>query len=522
MSLALAPTDLDYQCDFALALHPLEEGAFAAFVRVMWREVDPDSLEWAAYLDVMCEALRLQMTGDAEHRNLLFNVPPGSAKSMLVSVMVPAYEWLFNPRRRKLFFTADDDLSKRDSRRTRDVLTSPAYRSLLEEFSRRYGELPWTFRRDQNQKANFENSAMGFRRCLTLRTGVTGKRGHDWSVDDPIDVKSVLNGSPELIDKRCREANGIIDQLYSRLNDWRTGRKTLVMQRLHANDPTAHILDKAKKTGERWKHICLPMHYDPDHPHACPEDPRTQPGELLHPTRHTVEIVTQLAKALEPLDEEQLEQIANPKEGGRIKRRFFRERYSCSPVDLAETADEVWISVDGAKKAKANSDYHDMQVWAYSKGKRSVLDWASGRMEYPEFERRLLGLIETWKGPLRQKGGVLIEDTANGTTFLQVHGPEVDGVPLVAFHPNTDTPGHDKSKNARAVYLERPAAAGGILLPEAHVVDWNPERLLDFWCAFPKGKHDDPVDTASQINMRWTLQESEPAEDVFDLVGSML
>src|SRR5690606_14170567 len=144
-----------------------------------------------------------------------------------------------------------------------------------------------------------------------------------------------------------------------------------------------------------------------------------------------------------------------PQGGDRIKREWFRERYRCAPEEIAQQADEVWLSIDAAKKGHAKSDFHSLQVWAWNRspGKRYVLDRISGRMGYPEFERVADGMIARWKHWLAAKGGALIEDTANGTTYLQVRGPAYLGVALVAFHPNKDTPGTDKSKEARAVYL---------------------------------------------------------------------
>lgn len=149
-----------------------------------------------------------------------------------------------------------------------------------------------------------------------------------------------------------------------------------------------------------------------------------------------------------------------------------------------------------------------------------MLDRISGRMGYPEFERVADGMIARWKYWLAAKGGALIEDTANGTTYLQVRGPAYLGVALVAFHPNKDTPGTDKSKEARAVYLERPAEAGAIVLPDPSIAPWV-EDLLTWWCGFPLAAKDDDVDSASQINMRWTLQENRGASALDDFAREL-
>jgi phage terminase large subunit-like protein len=485
-------------------------GAFAAFVKLTWPLVEPRTLEWAPYLDVLCHALHRQMMGDPAYRRLLINIPPGHAKSILVSVMAPAFEWLQNPGRRKVYFAGNDRLSRRDSRRTRILLSSGVYRGLLAEISKREGRAAWEFAGDQNQKDNFENSLGGFRKCLTLKTGVTGERGDDFVIDDPIDVKAVTIGSPESILRRCEEAQNIIDQaLQTRVNDMRDARQTLIMQRLHLEDPSGHAIREGG-----WKVICLPLHYDPNHENVCPDDPRTVPGELLHPARTPGPELERLTRKLGPAQAEaQLEQRPVPSTGGRIQRAWFAVRYACAPEDLAVQADEVWITVDAARKAGPTNDFHVMQVWARRGNRRQLLDRVAATMNYPQFEVALDGLIMRWRAWVAPKGGVLIEDTANGTTYLQVRGPSYLGCALIAFHPQADTPGTDKSKAARAVYLERAAESGGIELPAAS--SWV-EDVLTWWCAWPRGLHDDDVDAASQLMMRWTLQESA-GESVFDL-----
>lgn len=517
---------------FEKACRVHSEGAFAAFVKLAWGVVETRDLEWAPYLDVLCDALHRQMRGDPEHQRLVINIPPGFAKSLLVSVFGPAFEWLIDPGRRKLFFSGDDSLSRRDSRKTRILLKSDIYQRVLAEVSRREGVEPWTFAADQNEKDNYENSRRGFRQCLTLRSGVTGKRGDDFVIDDPIDVKDVILGDYNTVLRRCREANNIINQaLQTRVNDLRDARQTMIMQRLHPEDPAGAAI----KSG-RWKVICLPLHYDPDHPLACEDDPRTERGELLHPTRYRESDIAALREALgESQAEAQLEQRPTAASGERIKREWFRERYTCLPEDIARQADEVWLTSDTGKKKSADSDFHDIQCWAWIKGeqdqaaqgerrrssKRYPLDRRAERMDYPEYESMMDGMIAKWAPFLREKGGVLIEDTANGATYLQVRGSEYMGVPLIKFDPTRDTPGKDKSKGARAKYLERAAESGGIVLPDPTVAPWV-EDMLGWWLAFPKGAHDDAVDTASQLMMRWTIEESPDAGgwSSFDLYTS--
>lgn len=487
-----------------------EDGALAAFVQVAWSIVDRRALEWAPYMDVVCHALHRQMLGDPAYQRLLICIPPGAAKSLFTSVFAPAFEWLFNPARQKLFFTSSDSLSKRDSRRTRTLITSPWYRGMLAELARRRGS-GWLggLAYDQNEVRNFVNTEGGARTCMTLKTGVTGQRGDDIAVDDPLDVKAITLGTPEAAAARCAEAASIIDQLETRVNDERDARRTITMQRLHPDDPAGRALAEGG-----WKVICLPLHYDPDHPQVCPEDPRTVPGELLHPTRNTEKGAERLAAKLGWTAAGQLEQRPMSAASLKIQSDWLERDYQCEPEAIAQRAIEVWLSSDPNQKGKASSDDAALKVWARCDDGYYLLDRIARPMGYPEYEREMDGLITRWASWLASKGGVLIEDTANGATYLQVRGPIYLGVTLHDFLPARDTPGTDKSKGARAVYFIRAAAAKAVVLPSSAVAPWvgaYRARVLG-WPAIGK----DDMDADSQIFMRWALQESTQTS-YFDL-----
>ena len=488
---------------FELALRFEEDGSFEAFVRLLWHEVETDPLEWAPYMSVVCDYLQRHTLGDPEYRRLLIMLPPGTAKSLFVSVFQPSWQLLIDPTYRRLFFTGNDSLSTRDSRRTRRCIQSETYQQLVEARETQRGGKPWGFARDQNQKDNFETTAGGFRQCLTLRTGSTGQRGAGITVDDPIDIETVLRGAPETVERRCQEANEKIAQTYAtRINDPRIAQTLLCMQRLHVHDPAG---EAAKKDG--WKILCLPLHYDPEHPHASPDDPRMDPGEVLHPTRHTPEVVAEMEEGTGRLASAQLELRPVPSEGGMIRREWLRETYTCEAEDIAATADEVWVSSDAAKKGTAGSDFNAIQVWARRDGRRYLLDRIYKRMNSIDYFRAMDGTIAKWAAFIRNTaGGVLVEDTANGTNYLDAREPAYLGCHLIRFHPSKDTPGTDKSKGARARFYERASQSGAIVLPSPEVAHWVGDYVENI-VAFPLGAHDDDMDASSQLMMRWTLED---------------
>lgn len=93
--------------------------------------------------------------------------------------------------------------------------------------------------------------------------------------DDPHDLENALSDTMREATLRWWD-----ETMSTRLNDMKTGRKIIVMQRLHERDLSGHVL---KQGG--YVHLCLPAEYEPQR--ACViggwRDPRKEQGELLWP-----------------------------------------------------------------------------------------------------------------------------------------------------------------------------------------------------------------------------------------------
>lgn len=74
------------------------KGSFAEFVKMAWLELEPETpLVWNWHMQVVCDHLQALVEGkflELGLRNrLVINVPPGTSKSPLVSVLLQAWEW---------------------------------------------------------------------------------------------------------------------------------------------------------------------------------------------------------------------------------------------------------------------------------------------------------------------------------------------------------------------------------------------------------------------------------------------
>jgi len=218
--------------------------SFYDFVRRMWSEVISDQPVWNWHIEYLCNELQTVMERAIARKpkeyDLVVNVPPASTKSTIASVMLPAWVWLRDPAFRMICGSYAFPLAFNLAKNTRRVIQSKKYARLFPEMV-------------------LEGDAMGMLTThkggqrITTSTGgsITGMHGHAIIIDDPIKPDDALS------DIMLRGANDWFDQtLMSRMTSKHVTPIILIMQRLHQNDPTGHMLERKDKTPIR--HICLP------------------------------------------------------------------------------------------------------------------------------------------------------------------------------------------------------------------------------------------------------------------------
>src|SRR5580704_19108782 len=251
--------EIDAEC----ALRRLRE-----FGQQAWPIVEPSTPfvpGW--HVDAIIEHLEAVSSGQI--RNLLINVPPRHMKSLLVSVLWPAWEWILHPERRWLYSSYAASLSIRDSVKCRTLIESPWYRS-------RWGHI-FSLTSDQNAKTRFDNNRSGYRLSTSVGGSVTGEGGDRIVCDDPHNVQEVAS---DTVRKSAIDWWDVA--MSTRVNDPKTSAMVIVMQRCHQRDLSGHLLEKGN-----FEHLCLPAEYEgPGRTTSIGYfDPRTELGELLWPER---------------------------------------------------------------------------------------------------------------------------------------------------------------------------------------------------------------------------------------------
>lgn len=479
----------------------------AGFVRYMWPILHPTTpLAWGWHIDLICAELEKVARGEV--LRLVIMIPPGCMKSLLTTVFFPAWLWLHNASKSFFCLSNDIDLIKRDSKRCRDLVESDRYRELVAllrhvEESVVTGEaaVPFALEEDQNEKLYFQNTRKGFRQCRIYTAKVTGKRTDIQIVDDPHDSQEARKGGAAHVAKVMKEARETFDiDLSTRLNNRKTGARIVIAQALAKGDLVSTLAER-----EGWRVVCLPMKYEPDHPYAHPDDPRTEPGELLFEALYDEEDVAELERDLGAVNAAaQLQQRPTVLEGVRFRVGWFRV-YEGNPEQRAKLCSEVWISVDAGRKpgTSRSSELRSnncIQVWGFDGAASYLLDEIVGVWEYNDLEAEFLAVYRKWRRVVAGRlTAVIIEDHANGTVLIQRQRRKIRG--LRAFDPQRDTPGKDKSKAGRAKYSEAAAKAGQIFVPDPERYEFADEFITEHVAFGAGGVKNDRVDTASQVQL---------------------
>jgi predicted phage terminase large subunit-like protein len=222
------------------------EERLTSFVRLLWPVLEPRRPYVHGWVvDRIAEHLEAVTRG--ELRRLVINVPPGTSKSMVVSVLWPAWEW--GPRNRAdlryVFAAYAEALTIRDNRRSRAVITSPL-------FQRLWGDRV-QLDPGQNAKGRFDTMARGFRIATSVEGLGTGERGDRFVIDDPHSV-----GEVESEASRESTLRWFAEVVPTRITDAESSAIVAIMQRTHSRDVSGLILKK--ELGYEW--LCLPMEFE--------------------------------------------------------------------------------------------------------------------------------------------------------------------------------------------------------------------------------------------------------------------
>lgn len=455
----------------------IAELSFRDFVDEAWPITEPDRLVGGFWLNAICS--HLQAVVENRIKDLIINIQPRIGKSTLTCVLFPAWAWTTRPQLRFLYGSYSYGLAIRDSVKCRRVIESQWYQD-------RWGEM-FRLAGDQNTKEKFENDAGGHRICVSVGGATTGHGGDIVLCDDPHEI---LRAESDI------ERQSVLDWwdrvMSVRVNNPKTGHRVVIMQRLHENDLTGHILE----TGTGYDHLCIPSIFDSENQKPPTsigwKDPRKKLGELICPERFDNDYYLDRKTRMGSYAYAgQFQQRPEPAEGGIIKRAWINY-YDAVPA--MEEFDIVIQSWDAAFKDSANSSYVVGQTWGRRYGSQFyLLDQVRDRMEFTQAYEAVLAARAKWPAV----SAVLIEDKANGPAIISALRAHVPGI--IPVNPQG---GKDVRCQAVAPLWE----AGNVFVPSAGLAAWTNDFVAET-TSFPSAKNDDQVDAMTQA-LVWLSQSA--------------
>ena len=226
------------------------EGGLAFFVKEFWDIIVPNPLVWNWHMQVLCDEIqesdeRVFLRLPKEYDSV-YNVPPGTSKTKILSILSTAWEFSRMPGIKVFVGSYSDAAIMGIADELRIVMKSYKYMRWF----------PHTIiRKGRDSLHNFRTTANGEFYAFTVGGTLTSKHADILKIDDPLDPKMAV--SEALLEST---STFFSKTLPTRKVDKKVTPIYLIMQRLAVGDPSGIMIEKK---GERVRHIKLPGELDP-------------------------------------------------------------------------------------------------------------------------------------------------------------------------------------------------------------------------------------------------------------------
>ena len=462
--------------------------SFDAFAERVFAIVEPGvSYEYNWHIGAICDHLEAVERGEIP--KLIINLPFRSLKSFLVSVAFPAWVLGRDPTSKFIVTTYGSDLAKDMSTKCRDIVRDDWFRAVF----------PQTILSSvQDEKMDWQTTKHGRYYAVGMTGAITGVGANYLVVDDPIKPDEAYS---DAVRKSANER--IRNTLFSRFNDPRKSRFVMVMQRLHEDDPTGHLV----KDG--GYHLL-----------KLPAEAKTQvvielgkkkwvmdEGQLLFPERLTRQVLDRFKLDMTELNyAAQLQQEPIPVGGGEFKNEWLLS-YAQGGVKPKEMNLVILVDPAGGddlnKRKKKTSDWTVMCVVGLAPDNNYyLLDMVRDRLNPTERIDTLFMLHRKWNDATGKSPKVGYEKySMQGDTHYIREKQRLDGYnfPLIEL-------GGQVMKEERIRRLIPDMQNGRWFFPGMLPYVDNEGRKFDLMvelanemASFPRSRYDDMLDALSRV-----------------------
>lgn len=229
--------------DFTQVKAELCKRDFPYFCREFWQEADTSIPVWNWHMDYIAEELQKVaqrvFDGEKKESDFIINCPPGTSKSMIVSILFPAWCFAVNPKIRIITCSYSSTIALELSSKSRNLMQGNKYDKYFPDVK---------LKRDENQKGFYKTNQNGYRFVVSTNANTLGMHGDIIILDDPQNLDAVHS-----VAERERVNNWVTGTLSTRKTDKLNTPTIFVQQRLHRRDLTSYLLGR----GNKYKHISL-------------------------------------------------------------------------------------------------------------------------------------------------------------------------------------------------------------------------------------------------------------------------
>lgn len=431
---------------------------FWAFLRKAFEELEPArDLQELPYLRFL--AVELDAVAKGKTRRIIFNLPPRSLKTIVVSVAFTCWLLGRDPTLRISIFCANERLVRDIASKIRVIMKSDFYK----------GSFHARISKDRFSKSDFGLIQGGGLLIVPINGDYTGRGADIIIIDDPLEISDALRS------KHLPEINSKFDTtIQSRLNSPKNGTIIVVGHRIHADDLSGHLIAQGG-----WKHVRLPLvatrstRYDLGHKFW-----RRKKGELLNPYAYTQREVKRLRKHTSLPSFETLYQQRAGSRSAEIRADHFKffDKWQLPDAGVA-------LSIDPAQLGGDGHSFTVVQAWTSDGRNHFLLEQWRQQAEYVDVVSAIKGFIRR-----HRPTAVIIENTAQGAALISQFRSR--NLNVISATPS------GRSKIARLRDHLPTIRAGRIHL--AQNAPWICD-YVDELASFPNSRFDDQVDATSQF-----------------------
>ena len=459
--------------------------SYYEFYKIAFAQLHPGSEydeNWhAKYLcDRLQEEAERIWRGERRKKDIIINMPFRASKSMITTIIFPAWCWAYHPEMKFITVSYSSDLAVEHSQRTKDLINSNWYQYL-------WGDKV-IFNPAVNAKGHYETISTGMRKAVGTGGQITGSGADIIILDDPQNPKKAAS------EVERESAKNFYDHtLFSRLNDPAVGVRIVVMQRLHEEDVTGHLMEVRPDSHE---HICIPGELDLEML-SPPELQEHYIDGLFWATRFNKQELAAYKKALGDLQfAGQIGQRPAPAEGNLLKREWF-EILKPEEVVRNSFSEPIHFILDTAYTEKQENDPSGILACFKRDGVIYVMNIAEVWKKFPD----LVTFVKDYAmlNDYSNKSLIYVEPKASGKSLVQQIRKETH---FNIVEIESDMLRDDKM--TRVSTISPSCQAGKVKLIKGA---WN-DKFLTQITTFPNAKHDEFVDCICYACDRLLINDS--------------